>query len=231
LGLVTEVVVRLHPRSETSATAVVACSIERATELARQLGASPLEPAALDWVEIEGGRLAVRFEGTAAGVDAQRRPTEQLLTAGDSSASVEWLADTEEDAHWEQIAVRHRPGGDATIASIGALPTRTPLVARALREAGDAAGASTELASRPALGLHTARFSGSAAAVAAAFQAWRGQLLEAGASVLLHERPAEVDALVDAVGPAPSSVALLRALAARLDPDGRCAPGRFGSWY
>ena len=48
--------------------------------------------------------------------------------------------------------------------------------------------------------------------------------------MLLRERPAEVDAAVDALGPAPSAVDLLRALKARLDPDGRCAPGRLAPW-
>ena len=40
----------------------------------------------------------------------------------------------------------------------------------------------------------------------------------------------KVDALVDALGPPPSAVHLLRAVKARLDPEGRLAPGRLGSW-
>jgi glycolate oxidase FAD binding subunit len=88
----------------------------------------------------------------------------------------------------------------------------------------------TELASRPALGLHTARLTGPPDAVAKTFDAWRSQLLDLGASVLLHERPAEVDALLDALGPAPSSAGLVRALQHRLDPGGRCGAGRLGSW-
>ena len=47
---------------------------------------------------------------------------------------------------------------------------------------------------------------------------------------MLRDRPAEVDKAVDALGPAPSAVGLLRAVKSRLDPDGRCAPGRLGSW-
>jgi FAD/FMN-containing dehydrogenase len=39
-----------------------------------------------------------------------------------------------------------------------------------------------------------------------------------------------MDMSVDAVGPAPPAAKLLRALKARLDPEGRCAPGRLGSW-
>jgi glycolate oxidase FAD binding subunit len=60
---------------------------------------------------------------------------------------------------------------------------------------------------------------------------WREAVLAGGGSVLLRDRPDEVDTSVDALGPPPSSVSLLRAVKARLDPDGRWAPGRFGSWY
>ena len=81
-----------------------------------------------------------------------------------------------------------------------------------------------------ALGLHTARFSGPPAQQAAAFDQWRREVLAIGGTVLLRQRPAEVDAGVDPLGPAPSTVGLLRALKARLDPDGRCAPGRLAPW-
>src|SRR4051812_18748361 len=55
LGLVAEVVLRLHPRPETSATVTVATPADRAGELALRLLASPLEPSALDWVQTGGG--------------------------------------------------------------------------------------------------------------------------------------------------------------------------------
>ena len=228
LGLVAEVVLRLHPRPRTSATATVPASAARAGELALRLLASALEPAAVDWGEVDGGLLAARFEGTAAGVEGRRAAALELL--GDRTVPVGWHTEAEEDAVWQQLADGHQPGPDATLASIGTLPSRTAEVARALTEAGRAASATTGLAARPALGLHTARFGGPSDAVAAAFTAWRDRMLALGASVVLHERPAAVDAAVDPLGPVPSSVGLLRALHQRLDPDGRCAPGRLGSW-
>jgi glycolate oxidase FAD binding subunit len=228
LGLVAEVVLRLHPRPQTSATVTVPASVGRASELALRLLASPLEPSAVDWVQTGGGLLAVRFEGTGAGVEAQRGAALEMLT--DEGASPDWHTGPEEDTLWEELTAPCRPAPDATLASIGTLPSRTRDVARTLAEAGEATGVTTELASRPALGLHTARFTGPPDAVAKAFEAWRGQMLDLGASVMLHERPPEVDAVVDAVGPAPSSAGLLRALQHRLDPAGRCGRGRLGSW-
>ena len=103
-------------------------------------------------------------------------------------------------------------------------------VAAALADAADAAGVDVSLASHSALGLHTARFSGPPAQQAAAFDRWRREVLALGGTVLLRERPAEMNVVVDALGPAPTTVSLLRALKERLDPDGRCAPGRLAPW-
>ena len=228
LGLVAEVVLRVHPRPQTSATVTVPASVGRASELALRLLASSLEPSAVDWVQSGGGLLAVRFEGTDPGVDAQRGPVLELLT--DNGASPDWYTGPEEDPLWRELTASYRPAPDATLASVGTLPSRTRDVARTLAEAGESTGVTTQLASRPALGLHTARLTGPPDAVAKTFDAWRSQLLDLGASVMLHERPAEVDAVVDALGPAPSSAGLLRALQHRLDPGGRCGPGRLGSW-
>jgi glycolate oxidase FAD binding subunit len=226
LGLVAEVVLRLHPRPESTATATVSLPVDRAADLALRLSASALEPSAVDWGDVDGGLLAVRFEGAAAGVDGRRAAACELL----GGAAVEWRTGAEQETVWQRLAEGHRPADGATLAVAGTLPSRTADVARALAEAGDAAGIGTRFASRPAIGLHAARLTGPPAAVGAAFTAWRERVLALGGTVLLRDRPAAVDAAVDALGPPPSSVGLLRSLHRRLDPRGRCAPGRLGSW-
>ncbi len=235
LALVAEVVLRLHPRPGTSATVVVPATVEQATAAALRLLASPLEPSAVDWTpsgdDGSAGRVAVRLEGSAAGVQAQAKATTDLLCEVAGSAPQE-LRDADEQALWASVRAAFTSAGpDRTVANAGTLPSLTPEVAGALRDAGQTAGAQTALASHPALGLHTASFAGAPDAVAGAFSAWRASVLALGGTVLLRERPPEVDAVVDVLGPAPSAVALLRSLKSRLDPDGRCAPGRFGSWY
>ena len=140
------------------------------------------------------------------------------------------MANTDEAALWREYAGAHRAEPGQSTAFAGTLPSRLTAVAAALADAADAAGVDVSLASHSALGLHTARFSGPPAQQAAAFDRWRREVLALGGTVLLRERPAEIDAAVDALGPAPSAVGLLRALKARLDPDGRCAPGRLASW-
>ncbi len=226
LGLVAEVVLRLHPVPSASGTAIVAVPADRATELALRLRASALEPAAVDWTDADGGTLAVRFEGTPAGVEGRRATALELLGAGAG-----WSTGPDEDAVWSRLADAERQAGEgSTVAAAGTRPSVTADVAHELEQAGAAAGVRTMLTSRPALGLHTARFDGDPEAVGLAVAAWRERVLALGGSVLLRDRPAAVDAHVDPLGPSPSSVGLLRSLARRLDPQGRCAPGRLGSW-
>jgi glycolate oxidase FAD binding subunit len=230
LGLIAEVVVRLHPRPEISSTVVVPSTAQEATARSLDLLASPLEPSAVDWVGDprpgSSGRLAVRFEGTAPGVAAQ---TAALRDRLDGAAS-DVLADADESALWREYADARRAGPGQSTAFAGTLPSRTSAVAAALADAADAAGVDVELASHTASGLHTARFSGPPAQQAPAFDRWRRAVSALGGTVLLRERPAEMDAAVDPLGPAPSAVGLLRALKARLDPGARCARGRFAPW-
>jgi glycolate oxidase FAD binding subunit len=226
LGLVAEVVLRVHPRPEASATVVAAATVGEAAARTLELLASPLEPAAVDWTgdPRQGGRLAVRFEGSRAGVEARTVALEKLLPGA------EVLTGAGETALWDEFATAHRGEPGESVAFAGTLPSRLAAVAAALTQAGAAAVVDTRLASNTALGLHTARFAGPPKQQAGAFERWRDAVRSLGGTVLLRECPPDVDATVDPLGPPPSSVGLLRAVKSRLDPDGRCAPGRLRSW-
>ena len=217
LGLIAEIVFRVHPRPAASLTLTGPADAAAATALTREL--STLEPSAATWAD---GELTVRFEGSAVGVEAQ------AIRWRDQFAGTHTLTGPAETDAWERLT--RRPDAGHSVAFAGTLPSRLPAVADALTRAGDAAGVPVWLTSQTALGLHTAVFGGPAADQARAFTAWRTAVLAAGGTVLLRDRPAAVDDLVDALGPEPSSAPLLRALRARLDPGGRCAPGRLGRW-
>ena len=98
LGLVAEVVLRVHPLPEATSTLTVGCDVPAAFTHATDLLASPLEPVALDW---NAGRLLVRFEGTRAGVDT-RLGKAAALVRGDCVR----LDDHEEAAAWDEVAGR-----------------------------------------------------------------------------------------------------------------------------
>jgi len=66
-----------------------------------------------------------------------------------------------------------------------------------------------------------------AAGAAAAVETARSALRALGGSLVLAAAPAGVLASVDAWGPSPPSMALMRRLKEQLDPEGRLAPGRF----
>jgi glycolate oxidase FAD binding subunit len=239
LGLIAEVVLRVHPRPEASATTVAPSSVHAAARTTLELLASALEPSAVDWVGDTGqgagdGQLAVRFEGTRAGVEAQTAALQLMLgsagTGAGAGAVARTLVGSDENRLWQEFAAARMASSGQTTAFAGTLPSRLPAVADALARAADATGVRARLASHGALGLHVARFTGAPADQARAFDTWRRAVLAVGGTVLLRDRPAEVDEVVDALGPAPATAGLLRALRSRLDPDGRCAPGRLGSW-
>ncbi|HEX2300237.1 MAG TPA: FAD-binding oxidoreductase [Pseudonocardiaceae bacterium] len=231
LGLIAEVVLRVHPRPEASATTLVPASGDTATRTTLDLLASPLEPSAVDWIGDPGagaGRLAVRFEGTRAGVEAQTAVLRGMLA--EAGAEARTVVEADENGLWQEFAAACTAEPGQSTAFAGTLPSRLPMVADALAQAADASGARAQLVSHSALGLHVARFTGPPADQARAFDTWRRDVLALGGTVLLRDRPAEVDGAVDALGPPPTTTGLLRALRSRLDPKGRCAPGRLGSW-
>jgi glycolate oxidase FAD binding subunit len=227
LGLIAEVVLRVHPLPETTATVVGPASGPEAAEATLAVLASSLEPSAVDRVD---GRLAVRFEGAEAGVQSQIAGLRPLLGAAGPRMSV--LTGPDESALWQEFAAAGRAAAGESVVFAGALPDRLTAIAQALTEAADGAVDETAVAARlcshTALGLHTARFSGPLAGQARAIRQWRDAVLRLGGTVLLRDRPDGLD--VDPLGPPPSAVHLLRAVKARLDPHGRCAPGRLRPW-
>ena len=241
LALIAEVVLRLHPLPEASATLVAGATVRQAVAAGQRLLAAPLEPAAVEWVgtglgDRDGdrtGRLALAFEGSSAGVAAQIADSSAILAAvGLDPAEVADRVDGVEGV-WAEAAQVRRAGSGQSVALAGTLPGDLEAVTAALATAAGAAGAQADLASHAALGLHSARLDGPADAQARCLRQWRDAVLGLGGTVLLQDRPDEVDAALeqmgaDALGPPPSALPLLRAVKRRFDPQSRLAPGRFG---
>jgi glycolate oxidase FAD binding subunit len=118
------------------------------------------------------------------------------------------------------------------VARAATLPGDLEAAAAALARSAGRQGVEAELASHAGTGLHTARLrGGDAAAQAEVVRRWRAAVTPRGGTVVLRRRLPGVDDLVDpwfdAPAGAPSSLALMRRVKASLDPEGRCAPGRF----
>src|SRR5918996_6427537 len=81
LGVLAEVVLRLHPVPERSATLAIHCSLKEAAEHAATVLGGPYEPAALEWTS--DGVLLIRLVGTADALDARLQRLRTALGTGE----------------------------------------------------------------------------------------------------------------------------------------------------
>jgi glycolate oxidase FAD binding subunit len=222
LGLVAEVVFRLHPLPEASATVVFegleAADVAETLPVLRDLGVEPTALAALG--AGPGFTVAVRFEGFAPGVREQVERTLSRAGGGDR------IEGAEEAALW----ARHdalRGAGDVR-AKASFAPGRLAAAIDALGPLVSALRGGT-LVLHPAVGVAlVAGTLDDAAATASAVDGARAALGPMGnGALVLAAAPAALRARTDPWGPPPPAFEVMRRLKAQLDPDARLAPGRF----
>jgi glycolate oxidase FAD binding subunit len=218
IAAVAELVLRLHPVPEAVRTVAVDVAADGVDAAARRVLDSPVEAAALQWLSAPdgGGRLLARVEGTTGGVEGRARRLAEAL-GGDAAA----LSADDADAAWaaHDAAVDTRTD-DGAVLRVGVLPSR---LSGALAELDHEFGLRSVTTS-PATGVATLTVPATADAVTAVHE----RLAAAGGTSTLRHRPAGAE--LPAFGPAPSSVALLRAVAAAFDPDQRFGRGRLAPW-
>ena len=225
LAVIAEVVLRLHPLPHATATLVLPCPLRRPRSTPPGSSADRMSPrrwsgcrrhlrtrtAASPPCTSDPGALLVRVEGTAAALPERIDRLRELLGAADSSASGGDAADP-----WAGHARLTRGTLDDAVLRIGVRPSRLPGVLAELDARGVTAGLGT--------GVATVALPADPVAVAAAHAAVHA----AGGTSMLRSRPAGLDA--SAWGPAPSALAVLRAVKQELDPAGRLGPGRLAPW-
>ncbi|NDL56955.1 FAD-binding oxidoreductase [Phytoactinopolyspora mesophila] len=253
LGLVVELIVRLHPLPEASRALRIPATAETASSFIADLLASPAECSVVEWTSVGGGVLLLGFEGRSDGLPARVDAVAAL--ARRHGLSAELVDDADDDAagdeddttgddgsttrgvldHWRE-AHAGRPGD--TVVRAATLPDRLGHVAAALDQAGHAAAGSSpggadvesELHSHAGLGLHDLVLrGGDTAAQAVLVREWRRRVAALGGSVVVRERPPELDQHVDPwgqLGPA-RLLDLSEAVKRSVDPERRFAPGRF----
>lgn len=233
LALVAEVVLRVHPRPAASATLQLDVDAATAARIGVVLGGAPVEPVAVEW-EGDGaadgaGALWIRYSGHADGVSAQVERTRALLDEGvDGLGEVAGVDGEDEATAWDRLRTALAGADGETVVRAACLPTDVGRARRACAEAADAAGVDAALQAHVLLGVLTARASGGDADAHAAFVAgWRERLADLGGHAVVRRTADGVADVVDVWGPPPASIGLMRAVKQRLDPDGRCAPGRF----
>jgi glycolate oxidase FAD binding subunit len=223
LALVAEVVFRLHPLPEASATAVFeglgAEDVAETLPVLRELAVEPTALAAL----ASAGRftLAVRFEGFAPGVREQLERT--LARAGGGAR----LEGAEEAALWARHDALRAAGAVRVKATFA--PAALARALDALRPLEAALAVGGGLAVHPALGIALLSGElGDADAAARGIASAREALRTLGnGSLVLTAAPPELRARTDPWGPPPDGIEVMRRLKRELDPEARLAPGRF----
>jgi glycolate oxidase FAD binding subunit len=235
LGLVAEVIFRLHPLPAAAAVVTVAVDTPaRAGEAVQRLLRSTLEPSAVELTVDEWGwpaRLTVVFEGIEPGVEAQ------------AAAAVELLAQVGE------AAVAGPGETDAALHQLGALafekaelalkatfpPADLPAVLAELRGGlGRWAGQVSVHAASGVLWLASAAREGQLRddspeipRVVEAIAGTRERLVARGGSLVVVKSPPVLKGTVGAWGPAGDALELMRRVKERFDPERRMSPGRF----
>ena len=216
LGLVLQVVVRLHPLPTRTATLVGASDDPAAlARTARRFASAPLELESLDvaWGEGSGSVLA-RFGGLSAEAQAER-------VAG-------WARDegleTRVEAEDEEIWLRQRSSQrapDGVVVRVSALPAALESVLRA------AARLRGSLVGRAGLGVSWIRLPpGVTDDLVAAVEALRRELAPSACVVL--DAPADVRKRIDVWGVSDEALLRLsRRVKERFDPLGVCNPGTY----
>lgn len=215
LGVIAELILRLHPTPEATATVSLPTPLADAATHARAVAASPVEAAAVQWLQ-EGtdGRLLARLEGTRDGVHGRAARLRETL-----GAQAQLLSEAEARSAWAAHAAAVDGGApDRAVVRVGVTPS---LLTGLLRELADAA----DVTAAPLTGVATL----SVPATTAAVDDVHRRVAALGGTSLLRRRPPGRTDLA-ALGPEPTSAALLRAVAASIDPDQRFGRGRLAPW-
>jgi glycolate oxidase FAD binding subunit len=214
LGLIVEVVMRLHPRPQETVTAVgTSDDPDALASAASAVGHSPYGPECLDVAWHDGkGEVMARFGGAAP--EAAAGEVVKLLEQAGLDAETE----SDDDGRWERQRAGQR-SADGAVVRVSGLPSELPAVLRAAQDVG------ASLVGRAGMGLSwLALPAGDVGALASAVEELRRRLDPFPCVVL--DAPADLRERVDVWG-VDEAMPLMRRVKERFDPHGVCNPGIF----
>ncbi|MBW3604302.1 MAG: FAD-binding protein [Actinobacteria bacterium] len=223
LALVAELVLRVDPRPQASVTLGIPADAATAARIGVALGGAPVEPVAVEWAD---DTVWLQFAGHPDAVRAQADATVALLRR---QVAADLEADEVEDADavWRRLTDGLAGADGQTVVRGACLPTQLPDAAQGCVDAAGHAGVDVEIQAHVLVGVLTARVVGDPGGHAAFVDAWRARLSQLGGHAMVRRTAAKAAGGVDVWGSPPSAMGLMRQVKQQLDPDGRCAPGRF----
>ena len=214
LGLIVEVVMRLHPRPPETVTAVgVSGDADALGAAASAVAHSPFGPECLD-VSWDGGHGEVMARFVGAAPEAGAREVVKLM----EGAGLDARLAADDDDRWDRQRARQR-SADGAVIRVSGLASELPKVLRSAREVG------ASVVGRAGLGLSWVTLGdGDVPELVSNIEELRRRLHPFPCVVL--DAPAEVREKVEVWGD-DAAVPLMRRVKARFDGPGVCNPGIF----
>jgi len=227
LGIITQAIFRLHPVPRESRTLSFATS-DDATSHGEGMNALVLAIQDCNMVptgvQVRAGRgsapeVDLRFEGTAAGCEAQ---IEQTMRLESGARRIESPADV-----WNAHAELFRGSEDCVVCKFSVLPADLGVFLESISTVTEPLHLPWRLVAQ-AVGAGYLRFERrDSGAVISVLHDLRKKLETRGGSLVILRCPHEIKSTMDVWGSAGDALALMRSIKAQFDPTGVLNPGRF----
>ena len=219
LGVIVQAIFRLHPLPRESRSLSFSGTPESLNQLLLAIQASKLTPTGFQLQAAPGSaQLDIRFDGTAAGIEAQVKQAQQIAgsTAGADAAANVWLS---HQAVWD---------GDspALVAKFSVLPAQFAALCASVERVAGAQSLAWKVIGQ-SVGAGYARLQGSEPALRTALLTLRDEVAKLGGTIVALGCPVAVKRGLDVWGRSSDAQPLMVRIKQRFDPDGTLNPGRF----
>ncbi len=219
LGVIVQAIFRLHPLPRESRSLSFSGTPESLNQLLLAIQASKLTFTGLQLrAEPGSAHLDVRFDGTAAGIQAQVKQVQQIagsMAASDAPANA-W---TSHQAIWDGAT-------PALLTKFSVLPAQFAAVSALVERSAGAQSLAWKIVVQ-SVGAGYARLEGNEQGLRSALPTLRDEIAKMGGTLVALACPAAVKRGLDAWGPASDAQPLMVRIKQRFDPDGTLNPGRF----
>jgi glycolate oxidase FAD binding subunit len=219
LGVIVQAIFRLHPLPRESRSLSFSGTPESLNQLLLAIQASKLTGTGLQLRAAQGSaHLEVRFDGTAAGIQAQVKQVQQIagsMAASDAPANA-W---TSHQAIWDGAT-------PALLTKFSVLPAQFAAVCALVERSAGAQSLAWKIVVQT-VGAGYARLEGNEQGLRTALLTLRDELAKMGGTLVVLGCPVAIKRGLDAWGPPSDAQPLMVRVKQRFDPDGTLNPGRF----
>lgn len=219
LGVIVQAIFRLHPLPRESRSLTFSGTPESLNQLLLAIHASKLTFTGLQLrAQPASAQLDVRFDGTAAGIEAQAKQIQQIAgsnTPSEAAANV-WRA---HQTIWEGAEA-------ALVAKFSVLPTRLAAACALVERAAAGQSLSWKVVVQ-SVGAGYARLQGPETGLRNALSTLFDEFAKLGGTLVVLGCPVPLKRALDVWGPPSDAQPLMVRIKQRFDPAGTLNPGRF----